>query len=381
MQRFWTSSALVEPPRTFPAIGYERPGVEALYFESEPYHGKATRVFAWIGLPYLEEGQTCPAMVLLHGGGGTAFDEWVRIWNRRGYAAIAFDQCGCVPENPAALGGAEHERHRHGGPPGWDASFAHTDEPIEEQWQYHAVAAAMRAHSLLAAQPGVDPNRFGVTGISWGGYLTCLVAGIDLRYRCAIPVYGCGYLGDNSVWKDTVFPTVDSDVVNRWLELWDPSVYLPQADVPFCWLNGTNDLAYPLDSFQKSYSLPPSARTLCIRVEMPHSHPDGWAPSEIGVFADSHLNHGAPLPRIRRSAVENGRIRVEFESPRPVTRAELCYTRATGHWGDRKYNIVPAHLDTEAGFAEAEVPKGTTVGFINIYDDRDCLVSGEIDMK
>jgi len=29
-----------------------------------------------------------------------------------------------------------------------------------------------------------------VTGISWGGYLTCIVAGIDDRLKAAVPVYG-----------------------------------------------------------------------------------------------------------------------------------------------------------------------------------------------
>ena len=48
--------------------------------------------------------------------------------------------------------------------------------------------------------PGVDPDRIGVTGISWGGYLTCIVAGVDPRFRFAAPVYGCGFLGDNSAW-------------------------------------------------------------------------------------------------------------------------------------------------------------------------------------
>jgi hypothetical protein len=36
-------------------------------------------------------------MVLIHGGGGTAFADWVRLWTGRGYAAIAMDLCGCVP--------------------------------------------------------------------------------------------------------------------------------------------------------------------------------------------------------------------------------------------------------------------------------------------
>src|SRR5262249_55644912 len=48
-----------------------------------------------------------------------------------------------------------------------------------------------RCVSLLGRLPEVDPDRIGVTGISWGGYLTGLVAGLDDRLKAAVPVYGC----------------------------------------------------------------------------------------------------------------------------------------------------------------------------------------------
>lgn len=376
----WDLDRLSTPAAMHPAPGFERPGVEAFFFENGPYRGKPTRVFAWMGLPYLAPGQTCPAMVLLHGGGGTAFDEWVRIWNRRGYAAIVFDQCGCIPEMPEPNGGATHERHEHGGPPGWGASFERVDDPLEEQWQYHAVAAALRAHTLLASLPEVDEGRIGVTGISWGGYLSCLVAAADPRLRCVIPVYGCGFLGDNSAFSEMTFRTMDPAAVARWLELWDPAQFLPHAKMPFCWLNGTNDGVYPLDSFQKSYHL--TDFTACLRVGMGHSHPHGWAPEEIGVFADAVLRGGAPLPRILDTGVEEtdaaaGQLWATFQSARPVLRAELGYTRATGYWSDRKYNILPIEIEPGETRVEAAIPPGTTVCFFNLFDDRGCVSSSD----
>ena len=80
--------------------------------------------------------------------------------------------------------------------------FHQIDQPIEDQWTYHAVAAVILANSLIRSFPQVDPNRIGVTGISWGGYLVCIVAGVDHRFKFAAPVYGCGFLGENSVWLD-----------------------------------------------------------------------------------------------------------------------------------------------------------------------------------
>jgi dienelactone hydrolase len=369
----WPLDRLHQPPPVFPAPGFAAPEVRALFYESVPYRGRPTRVFAWLGLPEVAAGETCPGMVLLHGGGGTAFDEWVRLWNARGYAAIAMDLCGCVPERPEARHSGEHERHEHGGPPGWNASFDQVADPVEDQWTYHAVAAALAGHSLLAAQPGVDAERVGVTGISWGGYLTCIVAGVDARLRGAVPVYGCGFLGHDSCWKDNDFPGRSPEQVQRWLELWDPSRYLPRARMPTCWVSGTNDLAYPLSSLGESHRLPPGPRTLCIRVEMPHSHADGWAPAEIGVFMDSLLRAGTPLPRLRDHGRDGRTVHAVCEAGRPIARAELCYTRALGHWADRKWNIAPARFDAETGRVEADLPPHTTAWFLNVFDDRDCV--------
>ena len=62
----------------------------------------------------------------------------------------------------------------------------------EDQWVYHAVASVVRANSFMRSLPDVDPERIGVTGVSWGGFLTCIAASIDDRFRFAAPVYGCG---------------------------------------------------------------------------------------------------------------------------------------------------------------------------------------------
>ena len=98
------------------------------------------------------------------------------------------DTCGCTPEGNASRGA----RHPTGGPSGW-GGFDQIDAPPRDQWTYHAVAAGIIAHSLLRSRPEVDAERIGLTGISWGGYLACIVAGVDHRFRFAAPVYGCGF--------------------------------------------------------------------------------------------------------------------------------------------------------------------------------------------
>lgn len=369
----WDLRRLSKPPRTHEAAGFaETNGVRAVFFDGLPWKGKPTRVFAWVGLPAGKPGERAPGMVLVHGGGGTAFANWVKRWNDRGYAAIAMDTCGAVPRGSYG----KWQRHDDGGPPGW-GGFDQIDEPIEDQWTYHAVADAVLAHSLLRSMPGVDASRIGLTGISWGGYLTCIIAGVDDRFRFAAPVYGCGFLGDNSAWLGN-FQRMGKETAAKWLALWDPSVHLPRATMPFLWVTGTNDFAYPMDSLQKSYRLPPGKRTLCLRVRMPHGHgPAGEGPEEIRAIADSVLRRGAPLARVTAHGRKGDEAWATFESKTRIAKAELNFTKDTGAWQKRVWETIPANLDAAKRKATATVPAGATVFYFNLADDRGLVVSSE----
>ena len=76
-------------PAIHAAEGFKTDGdVHAIFYDALPWNGKPTRAFAWIGLPAKREGKV-PGMVLIHGGGGTAYKEWVQKWNDQGFAAIS----------------------------------------------------------------------------------------------------------------------------------------------------------------------------------------------------------------------------------------------------------------------------------------------------
>ena len=368
----WDMDALSAVPRVWADPNRSVEGVEAIFYEGLPWKGAPTRVFAYYGLPEAGPGEKVPAMVLVHGGGGSAFIPWVKLWVGRGYAAIAMDTCGCISSG----GYANHPRHEHGGPGGW-GGFDQLDRPVEDQWTYHAVADAILGHSLIRSLPEVDAERTGVTGISWGGYLTCIVAGVDHRFKFAAPVYGCGFLGDNSVWLDT-FEKLGREKAGLWLGQWDPSQYLPQAQMPMLWVTGTNDFAYPMDSLQKSYRLPSAPRTLCLRVRMKHAHGGpGENPEEIRAMADAILKDGVPLAHVTSTGRHGRNVWVTFESRVPIVKAELNYTTDTGKWQERSWQTVPATLDADAGKASAILPEDVTVYHFNLIDGRDLVVSSE----
>jgi len=350
----------------------ERPKAEdlkAISFPGLPFKGKPTRVFAWLGVPKVKQGEKVPAMVLVHGGGGTAFEEWVRLWVNRGYAAIAMDTCGQVPVGN--YGQWFHDDQ--GGPAGW-GGFDQIHWPREDQWTYHAVADVILAHSLIRSLPEVDPERTGVTGISWGGYLTCIVAGVDHRFKLAVPVYGCGF------YRDTVFEgelkKLKPEEADQWMTWWDPSVYLGEASMPFLWVDGSNDFAYAMNALQKSYRLPKGRRTLCIRLRMPHGHGGaGENPEEIRVFADSILKGGNALPVVTGTGCEGTSVWAAYTARVPVVKAELNYTRDAGRWQDRKWETLAGQISGNR--VSVPLPEGTRAYYFNLVDDRQCVVSTE----
>ncbi len=339
--------------------------VKSLYYENEPYQGHATRVFAYYAAPAGR--RNVPGMVLVHGGGGKAFAEWVELWANRGYAAIAMDLAGCGPDG---------QRLPDGGPDqGHDQKFDDLAKGIRESWPYHAVAAVVRAHSLLRAMPEVDSHRTGITGISWGGYLTCICAGLDPRYKVAVPVYGCGFYREDARWARLLSRLSETDR-RRWHENFDPSQYLPACRVPTLWLNGTNDLAFPLPIYQKSYHLVRGPRTLCVTVGMKHSHPQGWAPKEIGLFVDSVLQAGQPLPHFASVDRNNRAARASYKTVVPIEQAALHCTTDGGDWKERNWQTVPAKLEPNCVTAQLPTDKGI-VWFLTITDTRGATVSTE----
>lgn len=73
--------------------------IRSIQFEGLPYKGHTKQVFAFYATPGMLKGdrsidKKLPGIVLVHGGGGRAFREWVLLWARRGYAAMAIDTRG-----------------------------------------------------------------------------------------------------------------------------------------------------------------------------------------------------------------------------------------------------------------------------------------------
>ena len=382
----WNTEELYRTPQSWPceafaaksnqlSVATVNGAVTARYIwlEGLAYKGKPTKFLACYAIPKAADGRSVPAMVCVHGGNGTAYRDWVELWAKRGYAAIAMDTCGSIP---VRVPGTKFDwiSSGIGGPRGW-GGFANVNDDIKDQWPYHAVSTVVRSHSFLRAQSGVDSERIGITGLSWGGFLTCLSAAVDKRFKLAVPVYTCAFY-DTIGSAEERRKTIGDVKWRRWLDLWDPKHYIPEIDMPIMWLSGTNDRSFPYGSLRKTFPLVKVPLDVVIRPRMPHGHTAGWSPKEILAYADSFFRNGLKLPKVSAPVAAGNTAVARFESGEgfmaPVA-AELHYTTADGKWENRLWRCRPARM--EGASAIADMPSGVTAHFINLVFENGLKVS------
>jgi len=391
-ETLWDLESLSVAPK-FRWLKSDKP-IRSLIYEGLPYQARVAEVFAWYANP-LTIGEVSeipahgfPAVVLIHGGGGTAFAEWTHLWAKRGYAAIAMDLGAHQPADPiydSATGqferdGAKEAENRTplktGGPTQTaEDKFDSVEREPEHHWPRHAVANAILAHSLIRSFPEVDAERTAVTGISWGGYTTCITASVDTRFKAAAPVYGCGFLYEGeSVQK----PSIDNlSPVSRekWIALYDPSSHLPRCRVPLFFVNGTHDIHYPLDSYARTIALPAGPVNVRIEPEMLHSSEHGWAPEEIGRFIDTYCQPGCDsLPQLGEPNRTSDSITVPYESAVPLKSAVLHFTTNRGLRSERTWQQSAATI-TPDSIVAPPLPADANTWFITATDERGAMVS------
>ncbi|SMP72283.1 PhoPQ-activated pathogenicity-related protein [Neorhodopirellula lusitana] len=366
--------------------------IQSLIYEGENVDGEATEVFAFYASPKTlgmgNDGDTYPGIVLIHGGGGTAFADWVWMWANRGYAAIAMDLGGRRSPDPEfdesgklkPYAGHKREtriRLAQGGPvDGHPQKFDSIGGIIDDDWPYHAAANVMRAHTLIRSFPEVDADRTAVTGISWGGYTTCLAASLDDRFKAAVPVYGCGFLHEGeSVQK----PSIDrlGDRRAAWVAAYDPGSHLPKCTVPTLWVNGTHDIHYVLDSYAKSYAKVQGPRTMRIQPRMRHSHQAGWNPPEIQIFVHSVLTLASVGPM---HVSDDGIVTVPYQSDTKIVQSELHFTTETGLRSKRKWEKVDCGI-SDGKVQAVGLPPEAITWLVTLTDDRGALVSTEVGFR
>lgn len=359
----WNFKELKEAP-AFSITALDTGDVRTIIYRGGKFGKKEyTNVFAYYSTPGIvykndKLDKKLPAVVLVHGGGGRAFKEWVRIWASRGYAAIAMDLSGNDGSGNRLLKGGPNQDERH--------KFD-VDNDKTEQWVFHSVSNVILAHSLIRSFPAVDSSRTAITGISWGGFLTCIIAGIDPRFKAAVPVYGCGFVNEpGGVFYENYFKNFPPDQTATWMRQYDASAYISKARIPFLWINGARDPYYfPLIS-SKTHQRLAVEGNYSLLPEMPHGHEAGWAPPEIGAFIDSYLKGTRKLPKVGRPNLSKGRIISKLSMKERYTNASLSYTTDTVlPFSNRTWATIPAFIKRNRIISNLP-PENATIWILNV---------------
>ena len=366
----------------------------ALYLSGLDYQGAPTRVFAYLGIPTSATAESpAPGVVLVHGGGGTAYRTWVDRWTERGYAAISVavegqtDEVASDAELEAGQAVGSWRQHAAAGPSRVGA-YHDSHLPIEEQWMYHAVADTILARSLLGSISEVDESRIGMMGISWGGVIVSTALGIDERFAFAIPTYGAGHKYDIPNYFGNALA---SNQVYR--HVWDPVTWVTEVDTPTLWLTWLSENNFSHDSQAATYHQMSGVRMVSIIPEMGHGHAPAWNRPESYDFADSVVFDGAPWCQQTQVIVHAGNAEATFVCTRPLTGAQLIYSQDFGWTGDFAWTEVEASslIEGPPGTwkVTAPLPEVATAWLINVsaasgdpdndygYVDAEVTVSSE----
>jgi dienelactone hydrolase len=261
-------------------------------------------------------------------------------------------------------GGEAWKRHAWAGPARLGI-YADSDQPLADQWIYHAVADTVLANSLLRSRPEVDAAQVGLMGISWGGVITSTVIGIDTRWAFAIPTYGCGGLADAA---NQYGQALGDNALYR--EVWDPLVRIGRARMPVLWLTWLKDTHFPLTAQSACYRAAGGPRTVAVLPDMGHSHSAGWNPPDSYAFAEAIVTSGKPWLRELSHArdAERGVAVAEFETAGPIERATLLHTADSGPTGVRAWKQTAAELTVRDGrvHVSAPLPADSRAWFFNV---------------
>ncbi len=305
--------------------------LDAFKFKSVGYAKKeldATWVFATIGTPSQKKFPMpkggYPAVILLHGGGGQVYTDWINWWTNKGFVALAFDNYS----NELNKKG-QNVANAEGGPASHDGPIFDDPNNYKDSWVYHAVAGTILANNLLRGRDDVDENRIGLTGISWGSVIAQITSGVDKRFAAFAPVYGSGYLYEDENWKNTVSNSADKangfggEDKDKWISLFDPSSYLPYCTRPTLFSSGIDDNCFCALNRARSAALIKGKAFYAQHHDLGHGHV--WQKTPEIYYFFRHVFYGESFDVDLSAKVSGNEITLNYTAA-TFTGVKIVYT-------------------------------------------------------
>jgi len=199
-----------------------------------------SRIQAWVMKPPgCSEDRKCPLILSIHGGppgmSGWAFNAAFQAYVSKGYGVLFVNPRGSSGYGQKFSDGTLNE---WGGGDYKDLMYAVDDTLKRYSW--------------------VDPNRLGVTGGSYGGFMTNWIITQTIRFRGAVAVASVSNLisfYSTSLYQDLVhaefggFPWDNFEVLWQW----SPMRFVRQVQTPTLFLHGENDNEVHITQAEEMY--------------------------------------------------------------------------------------------------------------------------------
>jgi dienelactone hydrolase len=361
------------PTATKPAAGDEQLLVEELFISSEHTPAGPNRIFCAVARPEKTSGPV-PVVLIFHGGGGHASGALALAAARRhpGMAGVAMDYNGQFMPGPKGKVTQWKNVSR-------DRKFDLV--PNLQNWpMWHNVIAARRTIDFLETQPWADKNRIGAVGISYGGWVALLLAGVDERVKCVTTGVSAGGAGVTSGRSAQQLRWEPAEQRALWLAHYEPLAHAPSTKAAVFFQLAANDLFFWLNGAAKNLEALPGEKGWVLR---PNSNHGAGGPEVPDTAAPAFMRHvllGAPaLPQVSALQVSDDGLRYSWKAngPRALTRAVLNWSPGKAVSPGRYWIEFPAtHAgDTWSAQVPADFGKCAAQAFVNLGDERGLVVS------
>lgn len=338
-EKYWNFSELSKAPkwRAAPYPESQYPGMKAILVSGRGPGDSSAEFFCYTAFP---EGQApaggWPGVVLVHGGGGTAFPNWVEEWRAAGFAVIAPDWYNRYPA-PGLTNAAPSE-----------TSVPRGLLPGGKRQDHVAVVANLvLAHSLLRSLPEVNPARTVYVGLSWGSWYGSAVLALDPRFRGGVEIY----CGDYNPRKKRI---VDGR-------------FLHAAKVPMYWVVSTNDRNVTPETSNAGFGECATFDGCTLVNDLTHSH-RGFSFESVKRMAQYYAGIGKRLPRLGEVTLAGSRASAPVLDPgKGIALAKIAYTLSNApKTFERPWQYADARV--ENGVVSADVPVGTVQFYLAAYE-------------
>lgn len=225
-----------------------------------------TKVEGWLLMPNRATGDRLPLILAIHGGPhgayGNNFDFELQLFAAKGYAVLYTNPRGSTGYGENFLWAT------------WGGGWGIKD--------YEDVMAGV--DYVLAHYP-IDAKRLGVTGYSYGGFMTDWI--ITQTHRFAAAVAGAGISNWVSDYGTADIPrTKESEFFGAPWEakgfelLWrqSPIRYAANVTTPTLFVHGEADLRVPIEQGEQMYTALKKRQVPARMVRYPDSYHGGWSP-------------------------------------------------------------------------------------------------------